>query len=79
MVDEEIRPPFRVVCIDSDIKPDDVENSEWVSENNEYIVTEVFRNLVTGDIAYKLMDKNPDPYKGFRSDRFCKLTVFSVN
>lgn len=78
-VEEDIRPPFRVICIDSGIKPKDVDDSEWVSENNEYIVTDIFRDLVTGDVAYKILDKSPDPYRGFRSDRFYVTTVFSVN
>jgi hypothetical protein len=80
MVDNEvISVPFRAICINNAMKPKDVDDNEWIEDNNEYIVTEIYRDLDSGDIAYKLLDKDPKPYKGYRSDRFYRLTVFSVN
>jgi hypothetical protein len=50
-----------------------------VKKNHSYIVTDVCRNAVTGDTFFKLLDMNPGPFKGYRSDRFGIIQGFSVN
>jgi hypothetical protein len=71
--------PFRVLCIDNDDKPLQIDQDEWVEEREEYIVTEVFKEHITKELCYKLMDMNPDPYDGFLSSRFVIINSHSAN
>ncbi len=71
--------PFRVICIDDKNKPPQVDDDEWVVEKEEYIVTDVFKDLLSGKFSYKILDKNPEPFKGYVSDRFGVISNHSVN
>ena len=76
---ESINQPFRVVCInDADKKPE-IEDSEWLKKGEEEIVTDVFVDLITGKRSFKLLNKDPHPYKGFTSDRFEIVLYHGVN
>ena len=74
-----LQPPFIVVCIDSDNKKPEIDNNQWLKEGHEEIVTSVFKDLISGETSYKLLDKNPEPYKGYLSSRFKISIVNSVN
>jgi hypothetical protein len=71
--------PFRVVCIDNSNKPLGIDDTEWLNKQEEYIVTDVFKHLITNQLCFKLLDKNPHPYKGFTADRFRGGMLHSVN
>jgi hypothetical protein len=70
--------PFLVICINDADKPLSIPSEEWILEGNSYIVTEVFKDLFTNDLSFKLLDKNPEPYKGYNSKRF-GILPFSAN
>jgi hypothetical protein len=77
---KELSLPFRVLCVDNGDKPMVLTDEEWINKNEEYIVTDIFKDLITDNVSFKLLDKNPDPYKGYRADRFMiAVTGFSVN
>ena len=75
-----LKVPFQVVCIDNKNKQDKIEDSEWIKEKETYIVTEVFGDILSGNSAFKLLGKDPYPFKGYTSDRFeAILSLHSVN
>jgi len=74
-----IHPPFRVIVIDDDSKKPEIEDSEWIKYGDEEIVTDVFSDLISGEQSYKLLNKNPEPYKGYLASRFQVSTIHSVN
>lgn len=80
-LNQTIEEPFRVVCIDASNLDDKIDASERLVEGYEYIVTNVFSNILgDGNEAYKLLDINPEPFKGYGTYRFrIILTKHSVN
>jgi len=72
--------PFRVVCIDNANKPLIIDDDDWVNEKEEYIVTGMFKHLISGELCFRLLDVNlPEPYKGLTAKRFAVVNSFSVN
>ncbi len=71
--------PFRVWCRDNSNKPSEVDEEEWINEKEEYVVTNVFTDLIEGNKAFVLLGKNPEPFKGYGSHRFVIKSIHSVN
>lgn len=75
-----VKNPFRVICIDNSNKPENIDNEQWIENDTEYIVTDMFRDLISDEISFKLLDKEPEPFKGYVSSRFKMVEdTFSVN
>ena len=71
--------PFRVICIDTEDKPWNIDIEQWPEENTEYIVTGLFKDIVSGETSFVLLDMDPEPYKGYKANRFAISNSFSVN
>ena len=74
-----IKHPFRVVCIDDKDMPWDFPKEQWLQRNTEYIVTGFFKDLISGENSFTLLDHQPEPYQGYKANRFAIMTTFSVN
>ena len=70
----EVKLPFRVQCINSKNKPNDIPNSKWVVEGEFYTVVKVAKLLIQGGmVGFKLEELNIDeyfPYQFFAANRF---------
>lgn len=70
----EVKLPFKVKCINSKNKPNDIPTSKWVVENETYTVIKVAKLLIQGGmVGFKLEELNIDeyfPYQFFAADRF---------
>ena len=62
--------PFKVICVDSSNKPQDVETKEWLKEGEECIVTGVCGDILSNNHTFIILGKNPAPFGGYRSNRF---------
>ena len=71
--------PFRVICVNDTDKPWNIEQEQWVEHNNEYIVTGIFKDLISNELSFKLLDLNPEPRKGFLANRFTARNTHGVN
>ena len=72
--------PFRVICIDASNIDDKIDIDQRVVEGREYIVTNIFTNLVgEGENAFKLLGNEPYPYRGYGAHRFKIVNLHSVN
>lgn len=69
-LNQTIPQPFKVICISDEGLDDRIEDSERVVKGNEYIVTNVFSDLIGGEDAFKLLDKDPHPFRGYGNKRF---------
>lgn len=70
----EVRLPFKVKCINSKNKPNDIPLSKWVVEGQTYTVIKVAKLLIQGGmVGFKLEELNIDdyfPYQFFAANRF---------
>ena len=84
-LNQTIKHPFKVICVDDSVKPDNIDDDQWIKEGEEYIVTNKFSNILGDNEAFTLLDKNPEPYRGYGTYRFQIVkgnyvcNAFSVN
>ena len=71
--------PFRVICIDDENINPQIEIDQRITKGEEYIVTNIFVDLVDGSKSYKLLGLEPIPFKGYHSNRFRVSNIVSVN
>ena len=62
--------PFKVLCVDDSNLDHRIAPSELIERDTEYIVTNIYTDLISGEEAFVLLDKDPYPHKGFRVSRF---------
>jgi hypothetical protein len=62
---------MKVVCIDASCKPEEIPNSSWLVEGQEYTVLRVRVNKLTHEEYLVLQEVQPtSPYGGYKVDRF---------
>ena len=66
--------PFEVLCIDDANRPDGIPTSKWITKGQQYIVIEVSKMRMQGNLlGYKLAKIDLDscfPYQYFAASRF---------
>jgi hypothetical protein len=62
---------MKVVCIDASCKPEEIPNSSWLVEGQEYTVLRVGKNKLTNEEYFILQEVQiTPPYGGFKVNRF---------
>jgi hypothetical protein len=62
---------MKVVCIDASCKPEEIPNSSWLKEGQEYTVLRVGKNKLTNEEYFILQEVQiTPPYGGFKVNRF---------
>lgn len=62
---------FKVICIDASCKPEEIPNSSWLVEGQEYTVLKVGKNKLTNEEYFILQEVQiTPPYGGYKVDRF---------
>lgn len=62
---------FKVICIDASCKPEEIPNSSWIVEGQEYTVLKVGKNKLTNEEYFILQEVQiTPPYGGYKVDRF---------
>ena len=72
--------PLFAQCIDDSDKPLQVADEDWVEEGDIYIVTNVHKDLISGEHCFKLYGMSPGAgFDTYKADRFHIGVNFSVN
>ena len=62
---------MKVICIDASCKPEEIPNSSWLKEGQEYTVLRVGKNKLTNEEYFILQEVQiTPPYGGYKVDRF---------
>ena len=62
---------MKVICIDASCKPEEIPNSSWLVEGQEYTVLKVGKNKLTNEEYFILQEVQiTPPYGGYKVDRF---------
>jgi hypothetical protein len=62
---------MKVICIDASCKPEEIPNSSWLVEGQEYTVLRVRVNKLTHEEYLVLQEIEPtSPYGGYKVNRF---------
>lgn len=74
---------FRVICVNSSNKPNDIPNTHWIKKDEVYTVIQMdYLNVQNRVLGFKLEEINIDnyfPYQYFLSSRFRPFTEDDAN
>jgi hypothetical protein len=63
---------IKITCINDKNKPNDISNTHWVKQDEEYTPVKIIKSKLSGDLYFVLEEVKPDNplYGGYNINRF---------